>query len=312
MTKDRLLGRSTPVWVVLWAGCVIGAARAAGAPVAKAPGEADRAAIRAHIDRVFKAYIEKDRAEVQATHDKEWRGFLTGSRSIIKGIDQYMRAADGSLKSPQKLVEYRMEEFDIQFRGNDIAIVPYVAELLGEAEGVRAKFKLRVIDVYERQGGRWMQIASNTALHPQSVFDQSSLLQPLMPSRRKALLEAREAVWRAWFSGDEATLRKLLPEETLALDGAPDAWTTRDAIIKSSLDFAKAGGKLVRLEYPRTEIQAYGATAILYTGYLFETENAGKRQTQKGKAVEVFVRRQEGWVNSGWQLAPDTPEKPAQ
>ena len=121
-------------------------------PVA-ADAAADREAIRSHIDRIFNAYIAKNRAEVQATHDREWRGFLTGSRRIIRGIDEYMRGADSSLASPRRLVGYVMEDFDVQFRGPDLAVVPYIAELEGEAEGARSKWKLRVIDVYERQNG---------------------------------------------------------------------------------------------------------------------------------------------------------------
>jgi ketosteroid isomerase-like protein len=269
----------------------------------------DTAAIRTHIDRIFKAYIAKDRAEVQATHDRDWRGFLTGSRRIIRGIDEYMRSADTSLTSPQRLVGYTMEDFDVQFRGPDLAIVPYIAELEGEAEGGRTKWKLRVLDVYERQRGEWMQVASNTAMHPQSTFEQTSELQPLRPSARAELLKAREAVWRAWFGGDEAALRTLLPAETIALAAGPAGWTTRDAIIKASSEFAQNGGTLVKLDFPRTDIQVYGATAILYTSYVFETALKGKPAAERGKAVEIFVRRQNGWVNTGWQLMPDSPTR---
>lgn len=274
--------------------------------------DADRQAIRSHIDRVFKAYIAQNRAEVKATHGTDWHGFLTNTRSIIKGLDQYMRAADRVLKSPQKLVGYSMEEFDVLFRGPDFAIVPYVAKLEGEAEGQRATWKLRVLDVYAREQGGWMQIASNTAMHPESIAEQRTMPQPLAPSERQELFEAREAVWRAWFAGDDATLKKLLPEETLALDSGPDGWTTREAIIKSAVEFARQGGKLVAVEYPRTEIQVYGSTAILYSSYRLDTEAGGKRSSQIGKAVEIFVNRGGQWVNTGWQLAPDQTSRPSQ
>jgi Domain of unknown function (DUF4440) len=269
----------------------------------------DREAIRGHIDRIFKAYIARNRVEVQATHDREWRGFLTGSRRIIRGIDEYMRSADASLTSTQRLVGYTMEDFDVQFRGPDLAVVPYVAELEGEAEGGRSKWRLRVLDVYERQNGEWMQVASNTAMHPQSTFEQVSEHRPMLPSERAELMKAREAVWRAWFGGDEAALRTLLPPETIALAAGPEGWTTRDAIISSSLEFTRAGGRLLRLDFPRTEIQQYGATAVLYTSYVFETDTGGKKSSERGKAVEIFVRQQNGWINSGWQLAPDHPAK---
>jgi len=273
---------------------------------------ADREAIRGHIDRIFKAYIAKDRADVQATHDREWRGFLTGSRRIIRGIDEYMQSADSSLKSPQRLVGYVMEDVDVQFRGPDLAVVPYIAVLEGESEGARSTWKLRVLDLYERQHGEWMQIGSNTAMHPESTFQQASEHRPMPASERAELMAAREAVWRAWFGGDDAALRALLPAETIALSSGPDGWATRDAIVKSSQEFSRAGGTLVKLEFPRTDIQRYGATAILYTSYLFETATNGKKASERGKAIEIFVRQRNGWVNSGWQLTPDPPAPASQ
>jgi hypothetical protein len=213
------------------------------------------------------------------------------------------------LKSPHRLAGYTMEDFDVQFRGPDIGIVSYIATLEGEAEGARSTWKLRVTDVYERQHGEWMQVASNTAMHPQSTFEQITELQPLLPSEKAELLKAREAVWRAWFGGDQAALHTLLPPETIALAAGPDGWTVREAIVKAASDFARSGGTLVKLEFPRTEIQQYGATAILYTSYLFETRTKGKTASERGKAVEIFVRRHTGWVNSGWQLMADAPSK---
>jgi len=46
---------------------------------------ADRAAIRAHIDRIFQAFIHKDSAELRATHAENWLGYLEGSREMIRG-----------------------------------------------------------------------------------------------------------------------------------------------------------------------------------------------------------------------------------
>src|ERR1051326_6361741 len=51
---------------------------------------ADRAAIRAHIDRIFQAFIHQDAAELRATHARNWLGYLEGSRTMIRGVDGYM------------------------------------------------------------------------------------------------------------------------------------------------------------------------------------------------------------------------------
>jgi len=64
---------------------------------------ADEAAIRAHMDSIFAAYQQKDRAEVRRTHAADWRGFLSGSRGVLRGIDAYMREAEGALASPVRI-----------------------------------------------------------------------------------------------------------------------------------------------------------------------------------------------------------------
>lgn len=54
----------------------------------------DEKAIRNHIDKIIRAYIAKDRDTVKRTHSDNWRGFLSGSRTIIRGIDGYLSTVD--------------------------------------------------------------------------------------------------------------------------------------------------------------------------------------------------------------------------
>ena len=90
---------------------------------------ADRAAIRAHIDRIFQAFIHKDRDELRATHAGNWLGYLQGSTKMIRGIDEYMNAtAYFDPKSPYGMTDYKMREFDMIFKG-DAAFVAFVAEV---------------------------------------------------------------------------------------------------------------------------------------------------------------------------------------
>jgi ketosteroid isomerase-like protein len=120
------------------------------------------------------------------------------------------------------------------------------------------------------------------------------------PADREQLLEVREAVWRAWFAGDRATLERLVPPETIAISASEEHWETQKEIIQGAVDFHNAGGKLIRLEFPRTEVQQFGDVAMTYSQYVLETESNGKRKTSSGRATEIFVRREGQWVNPGW------------
>src|SRR5436305_4014297 len=79
---------------------------------------ADRAAIRAHIDRIFQAFIHKDAAELRATHDANWLGYLEGSPTVIRGIDGYMATTEGLANPDYGMTGYKMREFDMIFQGD--------------------------------------------------------------------------------------------------------------------------------------------------------------------------------------------------
>jgi len=114
------------------------------------------------------------------------------------------------------------------------------------------------------------------------------------------LLGTREAVWRSWFANDAKVLRQLVPPETIVISAGEREWKHQAAVLQSAVDFQAQGGKLIRLEFPRTEIQHFGDVAILYSEYSLETEMHGKRSTSSGRATEVFVLRNGQWTNPGW------------
>lgn len=269
--------------------------------------DADAKAIRHEIERIFYGFINKDPQELRDTHHPNWRGYLTGSRAVIKGLDGYMSASvgrDGMGPKGQGMVGFKIHEYDTVFYG-DTAVVSFVAEGLYKYGDRDASTKMTLIDVYVKEHGKWIQAASQTSTHPDTQAARMSELRQLGDDEKQSLLRDREAVWRAWFGGDQAGLKRLLPPELITL-GAEDDFGTFDVVTKSSAEFAKSGGKLRSLAFPRTEIQAYGATAIIYTTYALETEHDGKVSKEEGKATEVFVRRGNDWLNTGWQLAPST------
>jgi ketosteroid isomerase-like protein len=263
---------------------------------------ADRTAIRAHIDRIFQAFIHKDRAELRATHAGNWLGYLEGSRERIHGVDGYMNAGGNvDPASPYGMTGYKMREFDMIFQG-DAAFVAFVAEVEAKTPAGPSKRTLRITDFYTKQNGSWIQTGSDTELHPESMDEQMQSLRTLGDAQKKGLLDAREAVWRAYFAGDRATLEKLLPEELLTVEAGGGDWGNRRRVLEGSARLAASGAKLARLEFPKTEIQVYGYTAIVYSNYVYEIEQDGKRSANSGRVTEVFVMRNGAWVNPSWHM----------
>jgi hypothetical protein len=114
------------------------------------------------------------------------------------------------------------------------------------------------------------------------------------------LLKVRESVWRTYFEGDTKTLEKLVPPDTITINSGEEEWEKQADVLKGSAEFKASGGKLIRLEFPRTEIQWYGNVAVTYSQYLYEIEQNGKRSVASGRVTEIFVRRDGHWTNPGW------------
>jgi hypothetical protein len=268
---------------------------------------ADAAAIRAHIETIFSAFIEKDRKKLEETHGANWRGFTPWSGRVIRGRDGYMTSAtfpEGMPKS-QGMIDFRISDFDVVFYG-DTAVASFVADLDVVSGADRGTQKLTLLDVYHREPTGWIQVASNTSLHPDEIGQLMSQRRTLSETDRAALLTARESVWRAWFAGDVEALAKLVPAELVTIEPDSGVFGTRDSTLAASRRFAGSGDRLTRLEFPRTEWQAYGNTVVLYTSYEMDIQSGGRTRTDRGVATEVFVQQNDRWLNTGWQLAPVT------
>jgi len=262
---------------------------------------ADRAAIKAHIESIFQAFINKDNAALRATHAENWLGYLGEGRQMIKGIDDYMQWNEQDPKQPYGMKSYKLREFDMIFKG-DAAFVCFVADVESNRPDVQSQRALRICDFYTKDNGKWIQSGSYTDAHPDSAAAQMAAPRQFGEPMKKRLLDAREAVWRAYFAGDRATLEQLIPDETIAINAHDDNWSGRATVLEGSAEFAKNGGKLIKLEFPKTQIQMYGMTAVVYSTYSYELEVGGQRSTNSGRVTEVFVLRNGQWVNPGWHM----------
>jgi hypothetical protein len=117
------------------------------------------------------------------------------------------------------------------------------------------------------------------------------------------LLRVREQVWRAWFAGDTKALEKLVPPGTIVISGGEEKWKDQADVLRTSAEFHAKRGKLIRLEFPHTEVQHFGDVAIVWSSYLVETELEGRRSLDAGRATEIFVWRDGLWTNPGWHTS---------
>ena len=272
---------------------------------------AEAAAIRAHIESIFQAFIDGDEKKIFDTHSEDWRGLLEGYPTPIKGIDEYMRANGIDWPKPANAPKvgpyfpsgttYKIDDFDVHFYNPELAVVNFLGGFHRKDTNAALR-RFRIMDIYAKRKGNWIQVASHTSLDPEWRAEQMSQPRPITPEIRERILAKREAVWRAWFANDRATLEKLIPEEVIAINDGEQKWSDRAAIFATAKAFADGGGKLVKLEFPKTEIQAYGNTVLVYTTYVYEIEIDGKRTTSSGRGTEMFVRRGDELVNVGWHL----------
>lgn len=272
-------------------------------PVAGEKRPADREAVLKSLDKIFQGFIHQDDEALRATHADHWIGFLEGSNNVMHGVDEYMKASSSPVKSSVHMTGYRLLEADVLFYG-DVAIVPFVCEIEIGGPGLAQPFtnKLRILDVFAKLNGAWVQVATDTAQSPDKQAAALASPRTLRDEAKKDLLDAREAVWRGYFAGDRAKLEELLAAELIAVDDSSPKWQGRDDVLAGAKTFVERGGKLTRLEFTDTETQVYGYTAIIYSKYLYEIESGEKSSTQTGRATETFVLRQGKWLNTGWHL----------
>jgi hypothetical protein len=272
---------------------------------------ADAAAIRAHIESIFQAFIDGDEKKIYDTHSEDWRGLLEGYPTPIKGIDEYMKANGIDWPKPANAPKvgpyypagttYKIDDFDVHFYTPELAVVNFLGGFQRKEGNVTLR-RFRIMDIYAKRKGQWIQTASHTSLDPRWREELLSQPRTITPDVRERILAKREAVWRAFFANDRAQLEKLIPAEVIAINDGEETWSDRAAIFAGAKGFAESGGKLVRLEFPKTEMQVYGNTVLIYTTYIYETEMNGKRTTSSGRGTEMFVRRGDELVNVGWHL----------
>jgi ketosteroid isomerase-like protein len=118
----------------------------------------------------------------------------------------------------------------------------------------------------------------------------------------KALDAIRKDVWVNWFGGDTAALRRVLTPELVAISPDSPHWQGLEATLAGSAGFKAGGGNLLSVTFDSTTVHRLGNVVVMFSHYALLLEHEAKRQTQKGRATEVFVRNQGKWAHTSWHL----------
>ena len=150
---------------------------------------------------------------------------------------------------------------------------------------------LRLLISLSAVGGTWCVWASEPQ---QNVSDQTV----------KELFEARDAAWRSFFQEDPAAaIERTISPNVIAIQENQEKWDNRAHLTAMAKAMQSQKIQLIQLEFPRTEVQVFGDTAILYYTYIFETGTEGGRSgVDAGRGTEVFVREKGRWLDTGWHL----------
>jgi hypothetical protein len=145
-------------------------------------------------------------------------------------------------------------------------------------------------------------LALVAAASPLSAQAAPRVAMTLSGTELASLEAVRKAVWVDWFSGDTASLRKVLGPELVAISAGARHWESLDQSLASSAGFKANGGKLVSVSFDSTLTHRFGETVVMFSHYTVDMESGGKRQTLKGRATEVFVRSNGRWLHTSWHL----------
>jgi len=141
--------------------------------------------------------------------------------------------------------------------------------------------------------------AAASPLASQSAPNVSSTLPA---AEREQLEMIRKDVWVQWFTGDTAGLKRILPPELVAISPDGEHWQSLDETLKGSAWFRESGGELEDVSFEQTHIHRFGDVVVMFSHYAVRTRRNAQRSTQRGRATEVFVRRNGRWVHTSWHL----------
>jgi hypothetical protein len=124
-----------------------------------------------------------------------------------------------------------------------------------------------------------------------------------MPAAELTALDAiRKQVWIDWYAGDTAALRRSLGPELVALSPGLTHWQSLNESLAASIRYKAGGNTLESVSFDSTTVHRFGDVVVMFSLYTTNTARAGVRETQRGRATEVFVKAGGRWVHTSWHL----------
>src|SRR5580698_2608232 len=120
---------------------------------------------------------------------------------------------------------------------------------------------MRLIQSISGSGWLALLVAWSIMSHYGSAYAQTAPT----PAVRKELLKVRQRIWESYFRNDQTQLQQSIGGDFLTINPNEEHWQNRDEFLTGAEAFARNNGKLVRLTFPRTEIQDFGNVAVLYS-----------------------------------------------
>ena len=120
---------------------------------------------------------------------------------------------------------------------------------------------MRLIQSISGSGWLALLVAWSIMSHYGSAYAQTAPT----PAVRQELLKVRQRIWESYFRNDQTQLQQSIGGDFLTINPNEEHWQNRDEFLAGAEAFARHNGKLVRLTFPRTEIQDFGNVAVLYS-----------------------------------------------
>ncbi len=116
------------------------------------------------------------------------------------------------------------------------------------------------------------------------------------------LARIQREVWTAFFAGDTARFKEIVPADLVAIGNDEGPFTGLREQLSASAGFKQGGGKLVDLRFTDMRVQRFGDVVNVYSRYHLVFAFGADTTRQSGRVTEVFVRRNGKWVNPAWHM----------